>query len=306
MEDRSIHKNLDTSFVNLSALIKYLRRRQFSGCVKVQLNGYRAEITLRGDNTISVHEHDQISGRVSDGEEAFQRVLIRAREAGGTINVFQAVAPGQKAVKSAAAPLTKNVKKPAPGVKAAGEQVIRKPTHPPVPVAAKRPQTNGFAKKNGNSNIAENGAPQKTNAAAAGFSGKNPQVNSVSSKTLPDFPFVLSNKVEAKAQRELTSPEDWQNLLKLTVELLTVIDRSLAAANLNFAAEFQKICTEIADDYPFLDPNNEVFSYSNGRILMSKQMSAKIFISGISEVLRKILVKLSKSGKYSEIYKLTS
>ncbi len=54
--------------------------------------------------------------------------------------------------------------------------------------------------------------------------------------SLPDFPSKLSNKVEGLVNPKL-SAEDWHVVSKLTVELLTVIDRSLATANLNFSAD---------------------------------------------------------------------
>ena len=91
MENRPIHENLDTSFVNLSALVKYLRRRQFVGNVRVELSGYEADIVLTAENSLKVREHDRITGRISDGEAALQRLLIRAREPGGIIHVYQAV-----------------------------------------------------------------------------------------------------------------------------------------------------------------------------------------------------------------------
>ena len=89
MNKHPIHENLDTSFVNLSALIKYLRRRQFVGSVNIRLNGYKASVRLKKDNKLEVNEHDQISGKVSVGEEALQRLLARSKEPGGTINVYQ-------------------------------------------------------------------------------------------------------------------------------------------------------------------------------------------------------------------------
>jgi hypothetical protein len=88
MKNRPIHENLDTSYVNLSALVRYLRRRQFCGNIRVELSGYEAEITLTGENQMRVREHDRIAGRVADGDEALQRILIRAREPGGIINVI--------------------------------------------------------------------------------------------------------------------------------------------------------------------------------------------------------------------------
>ena len=57
MKNLPIHQNLDTAFVNLSALIRYLRRRQFVGQVRVELNGYEADITLDEGNRLNVREH---------------------------------------------------------------------------------------------------------------------------------------------------------------------------------------------------------------------------------------------------------
>ena len=54
MKNRPIHENLDTSFVNLSALVRYLRRRQFVGNVRVELSGYEADIVLTAVNQMRV------------------------------------------------------------------------------------------------------------------------------------------------------------------------------------------------------------------------------------------------------------
>ena len=91
MKHRPIHENLDTSFVNLSALVRYLRRRQFVGKVRVELSGYEADIFLGEANHLRALEHDRIAGRIAEGEEALQRILIRSREPGGIVGVFQEV-----------------------------------------------------------------------------------------------------------------------------------------------------------------------------------------------------------------------
>lgn len=91
MINRPIHENLDTSFVNLSALVKYLRRRHFVGNIRIELSGYVADVVLTAENALKVREHDQITGRISEGEEALQRLLIRAREPGGIIHVYQKI-----------------------------------------------------------------------------------------------------------------------------------------------------------------------------------------------------------------------
>lgn len=89
MKNYPIHENLDTSFINLSALVKYLRRKHFAGSIRVELGDYEAEIVLNEKDDLIVREHDRVSGRVGEGDEALQRLLIRARQPGGIINVYR-------------------------------------------------------------------------------------------------------------------------------------------------------------------------------------------------------------------------
>ena len=91
MNTRPLHENLDTSFVNLAALIRHLRQRQFVGKVRVELRGYEADVILTTGNEMRVLERDCVAGRISEGEEALQRLLIRARESGGAIHVHQKI-----------------------------------------------------------------------------------------------------------------------------------------------------------------------------------------------------------------------
>ena len=300
MSSRPIHENLDTSFVNLSALIKYLRRRQFIGNVDIQLNGYQASVRLKKDNKLEVNEHDQISGRVSVGEEALQRVLIRSREPGGTINVYQFVGENEKTSAVEDAPNGKITEASKPANIPATSSGIPKPKASPSNGKGTPAQI-----KNGrpaNSPNGKNSVPEKKPEIVE---VKEVYVTENKAPSLPDFPFALSNDVEAKAKQAKFSAEDWQKLMKLTVELLAVIDRSLAIAKLDFAAAFAKARTEISDDYPFLAPDSEMFDYSNGKIEMTEQINAKIFISGIVEALKRILDKLAIYPKFKEVHHQT-
>ncbi len=349
MGNRFIHKNLDTSFVNLSALIKYLRRRQFIGGINVALNGYHAEVRLGVDNSIRVFEHDEISGRESEGEEALQRLLIRAREPGGTISVVQTVhgensqdnqqqsdyvIPESELPKTAAEakPLEQMIPKPTNALPIQQNESVTKPeikvlrksnpSVPPADIANKhelsqppildrnreKPRLPSDSRMNRglkprDLQQASNENKVESNP-ALGSQRKEAEPNSKS--TMPGFPFELANKFEKKAKEMNSTPEEWQTLLKLTVELLTVIDRSLATANLNFSNEFRKVCSEISDDYPFLNPTAGIFSYSSGTIEMHRQINPKTFIGGISEALRRILLKLARSSKYANTYNATS
>jgi len=82
-------ETLDTSFVNLAALIRHLRENNFIGRMHVALDQYEADIFLYGADNPSVWENDHSAGRESQGEAAMQRLLVRAREPGGLITLFE-------------------------------------------------------------------------------------------------------------------------------------------------------------------------------------------------------------------------
>jgi hypothetical protein len=85
---RPIHRNLDTAYVNLAALLRYLRGRDFKGRVHVLLDEYEAEVRLDGESEPHVRETDHAAGREAEGEAALQRLLVRSREPGGQISVY--------------------------------------------------------------------------------------------------------------------------------------------------------------------------------------------------------------------------
>ena len=280
MSNKPIHENLDTSFVNLSALVRYLRRREFVGKINVELSGYEAEILLTDDKELKVSEHDRIAGRVAEGEEALQRLLIRAREPGGIVNVYQTLKDDTDEI--------------------INEDFTETREEIPAPVA-EISQLKPFINKIEPTKIqnpAQINSSVKTQIkeSVEVFADQKPSVK------LPDFPFKLSNQVEHKARRINLSPQHWQTLLDLTGELLGKIDELLDAAKLDFKSAFDKACLEIADDYPFFAAENN-FIYQNGKISMIEQTAATIFVGGIFEALRRILDKLGSFPKHAATHK---
>lgn len=269
MKNYSIYENLDTSFVNLSALIKYLRQRDFDGNISVRLGEYEAEISINEEH-LTVIERDNTTGRSGEGEQALQRLLIRARQPGGIINVYQ------------------NSSETA-SISSENESIARENFTPPLPeqrVSDAQADENFTSNANTENARTEPALPKReTNAS--------------------EFPFVLSNNVEAKAKQNNLTPEDWQLLLDLTGELLWTIDRTLAEANLNFNTAFKKASSEIAADYPFLLREKGISDYRQGKIVMNEQISAAVFNAGIMEILRRIMEKLGANPKFSEIYRKT-
>ncbi len=292
MKNRPIHQNLDTSFVNLSALIKYLRRRQFVGSIKIQLNGYEADVHIQTDNQMSVKEHDKISGRISHGEEALQRLLIRAREPGGTIDVYQLVEENLP---------EKNLETTEKNDQNGTE------SFPVAEVKVKAVNQNGHSQK-------ETPKKPKVKKTTTNLKIENENVqtkeksdeNPLKKETiLPDFPFRLTNKFETKAKQNDISQEDWTMILNLTVEILSVIDKTLAKSKLDFSAAFRKARTEIADDYPFMNPSADKFDYAKGKIKMKEKVNEKFFIASITEAISRILDKLESNPKFKEVHRQT-
>jgi hypothetical protein len=94
---RVLYHNLDTSFVNLWGLLRYLSQRSFIGRVHVELENYTADVFLNGSNTPLVHEVDREAGSDVVEEAALHRLVLRVRESPGSISVYEgadeAVAP---------------------------------------------------------------------------------------------------------------------------------------------------------------------------------------------------------------------
>ncbi|MGZ5437321.1 MAG: hypothetical protein ACXWID_15085 [Pyrinomonadaceae bacterium] len=86
---RVLYENLDTSFVNVWALLRYLSQRSFVGRVHVELENYSADVFVKGSETPLVHEIDRDAGTDVVEEAALHRLVLRVRESSGSINVYE-------------------------------------------------------------------------------------------------------------------------------------------------------------------------------------------------------------------------
>ena len=290
MNFRPVHQNLDTSFVNLSALIKYLRRRRFAGLVRVKLNNYEAEIHITDENQLNVREQDHLSGRVAVGEEALQRILIRSREPGGIVNVFQKVSGNVTPEKAEIKPSEKTIEI------SETKPILKVKTAQPIHVSPE--------KISEPANSADLNTPPKKPVRVS--QSENVKVETETSEAkvnLPDFPFRLSNNVEAKARQTKISSEQFQTLIRLFSEIFGTVDKSLSTGKLNFPAAFSKACEEISNDYPFLKSAENNFQYDSGKITFDGNINPNQFTSSQLEALRRVLEKLGANPKFAEIYR---
>ena len=86
---RILYENLDTSFVNLWALLRYLSQRSFIGRVHVELENYSADVFVNGSETPLVHEIDGAAGTDVVEEAALHRLVLRVRESSGSVTVYE-------------------------------------------------------------------------------------------------------------------------------------------------------------------------------------------------------------------------
>jgi hypothetical protein len=105
---RILYQNLDTSFVNVWALLRYLSQRSFLGRVHVELENYSADVFVNGSETPLVHEVDRDAGTDVTEEAALHRLVLRVRESSGSITVYEGAeesTPPQVETALASAPL---------------------------------------------------------------------------------------------------------------------------------------------------------------------------------------------------------
>ena len=84
-------ESLSTSYVNLAALIRYLRGQSFAGTIHVKLDQYEAEVLMNGAAEPIVAEINSATREAAKTTGALERLLVHAREPGGTITVYDLV-----------------------------------------------------------------------------------------------------------------------------------------------------------------------------------------------------------------------
>jgi hypothetical protein len=97
----TLYEGLDTSFVNLWALLRFLSQRGFVGRVHVELKDYTADVLLDGSSTPLVREVDHATGTSAIEEAALHRLVLRVRESPGSISVYEGLNHAEPAVKPA-------------------------------------------------------------------------------------------------------------------------------------------------------------------------------------------------------------
>jgi hypothetical protein len=213
MKDIKRFDHLNTSYVSLAALIRFLREQKFAGSIHVLLAEYEAEVKLDAEGVASVTETDRATGIASQSEGAMERLLVHAREPGGAITLYESQ-PASEA------------KHPDETTPAAGQSIFL-------------------------------GPPGFTPSAAPA----------------PDV--------------------DWDELLEAAGQVIGAIEHAVEFVGGGFEAGFRAARIELGDDYPFLDPTTHALDYANKAVTVSDLPGSRVFITGLTECLRRIVNKLA-------------
>ena len=254
-KSRVVHENLDTTFVNLWALLRSLSQRGFIGRVRVEMKDYSADVFMTGSNTPLVHEIDRAAGTDTLEEAALHRLVLRARETPGTISVFEGADEAVSVQGTATQTETAAVSAPSDEPILAPEIETRTTPNATQPSTESNPEEVGF---------------------------------------------VVPSTPPAGLPARDTEPKDeieWGAVVKATGELIGGVERALTGAGADFASLFNTARLELADDYTFLDPMSDGFTYSNSVVTLDGEMPANSYVAGLSEALRRVVDRVATGDR---------
>jgi hypothetical protein len=106
-----------------------------------------------------------------------------------------------------------------------------------------------------------------------------------------------STPVAAPPVRDADLPDEieWGALVKATGELIGAVERALTGAD--FASLFNTARLELADDYTFLDPMSDGFTYSNSVVTLNGEVPANSYVAGLSEALRRVVDRVATGDR---------
>jgi hypothetical protein len=126
----------------------------------------------------------------------------------------------------------------------------------------------------------------------------------------PDTPHEVSfappiEPIEISSQSEVASRDDRPLVPKpladrqrsLTInlggELIGAVERGVNAGGEDFGLLFNAVRLELADDYGYLDPMSNALTYSNGAVSLIQDVSEAVYVSGLSEALRRTVDRVA-------------
>ncbi|MEO8434150.1 MAG: hypothetical protein ABI596_04600 [Pyrinomonadaceae bacterium] len=281
MNSRILYENLDTSFVNLWAMLRFLMKRGLVGRVHVELEDYTADVFLTGTSTPLVHEVDRASGREAMEEAALHRLVLRAREPGGTITVYE----GEDEASGDALTI---ISEPAP--------VAEPPAPAEAPAAAAGSAARPIALPPGYASASAQTVTSEPIRPEPGLSVTNLR----SDPRRPALESAGSKMIDALTNAPQKGSE-WADLVEISAALIAAVERASTGVGADFSSIFKTVRLELADDYTFLDPSQNRFDYANARIKINAKPGAGPYVAGISESLRRVVDKIANEERAGRV-----
>jgi hypothetical protein len=75
------------------------------------------------------------------------------------------------------------------------------------------------------------------------------------------------------------------------------VERALTSFEADFASLFGAARLELADDYTFLDPISNVFTYANSVATLTGDLPANSYVTGLSEALRRVVDRVATGDR---------
>jgi hypothetical protein len=272
-KSRVVYENLDTTFVNLWALLRNLSQRGFIGRMRVELKDYTADVFMTGSSTPLVHEIDRAAGTDTLEEAALHRLVLRVRETPGTITVFEGA---DAAVAVSANADSKN--KAADSDRDPKSEVRDLPRHYAPDAYTETEVDAASGPGNDPPLTAEtNFAPSWSSADSQTLTDRNDEAHG-SAAPMPPLPST-----------EPIEEIEWSAIVKASGELIGGVERALTGAGADFISLFNTARLELADDYTFLDPMAGEFAYSSSVATLAVDVPAGSYVSGLGEALRRVV-----------------
>lgn len=272
MEDRQFFANLDTSFIKVDELVRYLYQRDFVGSIFVVYQGYRGEIVFTAAGKLRVTETDEKAFLIRSGEKAFESIIARSKAAGGKISVLRSLH------------------------NAANHSYDRRPGSAIGNVVD---ISNGNLKNDKPSKIVPLVKIETPSAKP------HPPKMRGSLAQLDEFPFDLTNFSD---REDLVEPEpdaELELMIDVTGDLLSTIDQALERADLDLSTALVKASVEVAVWYPDLEPSRGKFSYDRGIVHIDPEADLESLAAGLGDVLFRIFRRLGTAPKFGKVYRFT-
>jgi len=300
-KNNPVYENLNTSFTNVGELLVNLKENGFTGCVEVVFWEYEGLLLMDNGNVVNAVE--EIEAQAFTGQEAVERVVSKAGEKDGAINVYRV--NGEMVTMLSSIARSENIYQDLSTDFTSLEGLInklQKEDHTGyIEVHLEGDQTTGFIFM-----LAGKVIDSLFSAGGEDITGKNmlPRIIEQAGLQGAVFNVYRSGLEEAMEESEdimvgLDFPQQielWESILSAAE---SEVDRLTDPGQ--FLKAFKDALIANADEYPFLDPFAAEFSYRQGEITYHGE-PRKDFSRGLAQGLQGALNRLEKGLPDRDVY----